>query len=356
MRTPRDDGFRVPAEWAPHARCWMAWPCRESLWGDGLEAARDAYAAVAKAIADFEPVTMLAEPDCLTDASVRCGSGVACMPMEMDDSWMRDSGPTFLLGPDGALAAVDWVFNAWGQRYRPYDRDAALARQVIDYVGAKRYPAPLVTEGGALHVDGEGTLLAVEPTLVNDNRNPGKNRAEIEALLLAYTGCSKLIWLPGGLHADETDGHVDNVACFASPGVVAAVVTEDRDDPSWEALQANLEVLRSTTDAAGRKLKVVPLPLPKAVKDGQGGRLSLSYVNFYVANGGVILPGFDDAADDKAFDTVVSLFPGRRVVQVPVLDILRGGGGIHCITQQQPAPPAGSDDTAADEAAPDDRA
>jgi len=339
MRTPRDDGFRMPAEWEAHARCWMAWPCRESLWGDGLEMARDAYAEVAKAVARFEPVTMIVEPDSLADASVRCGAGVRCMPMEHDDSWMRDSGPTFVVGPDGDLGAVDWIFNSWGQRYRPYDRDAEVAKRVIEHLGVRRFTAPLVTEGGALHVDGEGTLLAVEQTLVNPNRNGGKSRDEIEALLLAYTGSSKLIWLPGGLENDETDGHVDNVACFARPGTVVAMATDDRDDPNWEPLQANLEILRSSTDAAGRELEVVVLPQPKPRRDAAGERMALSYVNFYLANGGVIAPSFDDSADDKAFDLLNGLFSDRKVVQLPALDILRGGGGIHCITQQQPAPP-----------------
>lgn len=336
MRTPRDDGFRMPAEWEPHGRCWMAWPCRESLWGEGIEAARDAYAAVAKAIARFEPVTMIVPPDSLAEASVRCGSGVGCMPMEMDDSWIRDTGPTFVVGPGGEVAAVDWIFNAWGKRYRPYDRDAELAKRLIDYLEMKRYPAPIITEGGAIHVDGEGTLLAVEPTLVNANRNPGKSREEIESLLLAYTGCSKLIWLPGGLDKDETDGHVDNVACFTAPGTVVAMATDDRDDPNWEPLQANLEVLRSASDAAGRSLNVVTLPQPRPVANEAGERLALSYVNFFLANGGLVLPSFEDPADDKAFDVLGSLFPDRQVVQIPALDIVQGGGGIHCITQQQP--------------------
>lgn len=339
MPTPRQDGFRMPAEWEPHSRCWMAWPCRKSLWGEGLEAARDAFAEVAKAIAAFEPVTMLVEPDSLTDASVRCGSGVACMPMEMDDSWLRDTGPSFLLGPDGELAAVDWIFNSWGKRYRPYDRDADLAREILEYLKIKRYAAPLVTEGGALHVDGEGTLLAVEPSIVNDNRNPGKDKDQITELLLEYTGSSKLIWLPQGLRNDETDGHVDNVACFTAPGRVVVVATEDRDNPNWEPLQENLEVLRSATDAAGRSLEVVTLPLPREMKNSRDEPTALSYVNFYLPNGGVVLPGFDDPADDEAFETLSALFPGRRIVQVPVVDILKGGGGIHCITQQQPAPP-----------------
>src|SRR5690625_3224698 len=343
MRTPRQDGFRMPAEWEYHSRCWMAWPGRESLWGDGLEAARDGYAEVAKAISAFEPVTMLVEPDSLTEASVRCVSGVACLPMEMDDAWIRDSGPSFLLSPAGELAAVDWIFNAWGLSYRTYDHDAELASQIIDYLEVRRYQAPLVTEGGALHVDGEGTLLAVESSIATPNRNPRKDRAEIERLLLDYSGSTKVIWLPHGLLGDESDGHIDRVACFAAPGTILTVATEDRDNHKWARLQAHLEVLRTARDAGGRDFKIITLPLPQRKGSGKGEARALSYVNFYLANGGVILPGFDDPADDQASDIISGLFPTRREVRIPGPDILKGiGGGIHSITQQQPArPPVG---------------
>jgi len=340
MSTPREDGFFMPAEWAPHTRCWMAYPCREELWGERLAAARDAYAEVAKAVARFEKVTMLCAPEEIAEISLKCGAGVACVPVPLDDSWTRDSGPTFLVDREGRLAGVDWIFNAWGERFRPFDQDAALARAIIERTEAVAYSAPLVTEGGAIHSDGEGTLLVVEQTLLNENRNPGRSREEVEGLLKDYTGATKVVWLPCGLVDDETDGHIDNVACFARPGVVLAMTTDDKDDPNCERLQANLEVLRSATDAQGRPLEVVTLPQPKLRLDDEGRRMALSYINFYVANGAIIMPEFGESADNRAYDVIAAQFPGREVVQVPALDILYGGGGIHCITQQQPDPAA----------------
>ncbi|SMF21775.1 agmatine deiminase [Tistlia consotensis] len=347
MAGPVDDGFYMPAEWAPHARTWMAWPTREALWGEHLDAAREAYAEVARAIARFEPVTMIANPVAVAEASIKCGAGVGTMPMDHDDSWLRDSGPTFLVDGKGGLAGVDWVFNAWGERYRPYAHDARVAAEILARGEVRRYACDLVTEGGAIHVDGEGTLLAVRPTLLNDNRNPGRSVAEIERLLCSHTGASKIIWLPEGLVDDETDGHVDNVACFIGPARVLVQTTDDPDDANYERLQANRELLQAETDARGRPLEVVEVRQPKARYQEDGTRLGLSYVNFYFANGGVVLPSFDDPADDRAFDLFEELFPDRKIVQVPALDILHGGGGIHCITQQQPAveaPAADKDD------------
>lgn len=347
MARPVDEGFFLPAEWAPHARTWMAWPTREHLWGERLEEARDAYAEVAKAIARFEPVTMIANPTAVAEVSIKCGSGVAALPMEHDDSWLRDSGPTFLVDGKGGLAGVDWTFNAWGERFQPYDKDARVAAGILAHVDARRYASELVTEGGALNGDGEGTLLAVRGALVNDNRNPARSEREIEEMLCACTGVRKVLWLPGGLVDDDTDGHVDNVACFIGPGRVLALSTDDIDDDNYEPLQANLEVLRSASDALGRPLEVVEVRQPKPHFGDDGRRLALSYVNFHFANGGIVLPSFDDSADDRAFDLFAQLFPDRKIVQVPAIDILHGGGGIHCITQPQPAVEVPEDSEAA---------
>ncbi len=326
----------MPAEWAPHTRCWMGWPCNESLWGDRLDQAREAYAEVARSIAEFEPVTMIANPDSVAEVSIMCGSGVATFPLAHDDSWMRDNGPTFLLNKESELAGVDWTFNAWGEEYPHYEKDAAVAEALLEHLGVRRFATGLVTEGGAFHTDGEGTLMAVEGSIVNPNRNPRLNKEEIERLLLTHTGCSKLIWLPHGLTEDETDGHVDNVACFISPGRVAVATCKDTDNPDYEALRANLDLLRNSRDAAGRDLDVVEIPMAERVVHPERGVLPLTYINFYLANGAVIMPSFDDPADEVAFDLLEGLFPEREVVQVRALDIVVGGGGIHCITQQQP--------------------
>ncbi len=280
---------------------------------------------------------MIANPESVAEASLRCGSGVACLPMEHDDSWIRDNGPTFVIDGQGAVAGVNWQFNGWGERYTPYDKDAAVPGAVLQHLELPCYDAPLVLEGGSIHVDGEGTLLTTEQCLLNPNRNPELARDEIEELLRAYLGLRRVIWLGQGLEDDETDGHVDNLACFVRPGVVLAMTTEDTDDGNYEALADNLERLRAARDAKGRELEVIEIPQPEAEAGEDGRRLSKSYVNFYIANGGVVMPSFEDGKDKTAYEIVGKCFPQRGVRQVPASDIVRGGGGIHCITQQQPS-------------------
>ena len=338
MPSPADLGFHMPAEWAPHSRCWMAWPCREALWGEGLEAARDATADVAKAIAGFEPVTMVANPESLAEVSLRFSAGVSCLPMALDDSWLRDTGPSFLVDGRGGLSGIAWRFNGWGERYQPYDKDAVLAAAVLDHLEVERIDAPLILEGGSIHVDGEGTLITTEECLLNPNRNANLWREEIERLLASHLGIRKVIWLARGLVDDETDGHVDNLVSFVKPGVVLALTAGDPEDANHERLADNLERLRNTTDAQGRQLEVIEVEQPNPRLGDDGRRLALSYVNLYLANGGVVMPSFEDPADQKAYETVAQCFPERKVVQVPALDIVVGGGGIHCITQQQPQP------------------
>jgi len=337
-QVPVENGFFMPAEWAPHERCWMAWPCRDSLWGEGLAAARAAYAEVAKAIAGFEPVTMLANAEDLAQAVAACGGGVACQTLPLDDSWMRDSGPTFVVDGKGALAAVDWRFNAWGEKFHPYDQDALVPERLLSQLSVPRYAAPLVMEGGSFHVDGEGTLLTSEECLLNPNRNPNLDRAAIEDFLSRYLGVEAFVWLGQGLDKDDTDGHVDNIACFVRPGVVMAVTCDDPEDPNRAILQDNLARLCQARDAKGRALEVIELPQPREARYLRGQRLALSYVNYYIANGGIVMPSFGDANDAAAFEVVSKAFPDRKVVQVRADAILAGGGGIHCITQQQPRP------------------
>ena len=329
----------MPAEWEPHSRCWMAWPCRDEVWGEQMDAARTAYADVARAIADFEPVTLVCNPSDVAEASLTLGNGTAIdvVSMEIDDSWLRDSGPTFLLDRNGHLAGAHWRFNAWGQKYQPYSRDAVVAKRILKHVGARRFRAPFVLEGGAIHVDGEGTVLTTEQCLLNPNRNPDITKAQVEQNLRDWLGVSTVIWLPEGIEDDETDGHVDEIACFVRPGVVLALSTDDKSDGNFDTLQTNLDILRSAKDAKGRPLQVIEVPQP-ARQEHNGKRLSLSYVNFYIANGGIVMPAFDVAEDERAFRIIRDAFPNRHVVQVHARDIFLGGGGIHCITQQQPAP------------------
>jgi agmatine deiminase len=256
--------------------------------------------------------------------------------MPLDDSWMRDSGPSFIIDGRGGLAGVDWRFNAWGDKFLPYDRDALVAERLLERLSVRRYAAPLVLEGGSIHVDGEGTLLTSEECLLHPNRNPELDRTAIEELLRRYLGVKAFVWLGQGLDKDDTDGHVDNIACFVRPGVVMAVTCDDPADPNHAILQDNLARLGKTRDARGRALEIIELPLPREPRYLDGQRLALSYVNFYIANGGIVMESFGDANDAQAREIVSKAFSDRQVVQVPALDILAGGGGIHCITQQQP--------------------
>lgn len=335
MTHPAAEGFFMPAEWAPHARCWMAWPVREETFPNGLPAARAAYAEVAKAIAQFEPVTMLCPDGALADVSLACGPGVSVLPVPCSDSWLRDNAPSFVVNGKGDVAGVHWGFNAWGRNYDDFQLDTQVGRLILENQGLRRFAAPLVMEGGSFHVDGEGTLLTTEECLLNPNRNPHLSRGEIEAHLASHLGVREFIWLNRGYEQDETDGHIDEIAAFVKPGVVLTMVTDDTSDPNYPVFQDNVARLKAARDAAGRPLEVVTLRTPSR-QEQHGVRLTLSYTNFYMANGGIVMPLFEDPMDAEAITLFGKLFPERRIVPVPALDIVRGGGGIHCITQQQP--------------------
>lgn len=335
--TPRADGFIMPAEWERHTRCWMAWPTRADVWGDGVKAAQQAYAEVASAIAQFEPVTMIARADMATNASLTCGKGVSILPLEHDDAWLRDTAPSFVRNAAGEVAGVHWGFDDYGRKGKGHERDQQVGARILEHTKLKRYAAPLVFEGGAIHTDGEGTGLICAGSALDERRNPGIDRARIEEVMRDYLGIERLIWLEHALIDDETSGHVDNLACFAAPGRVVALVGRDKNDPDYEGLQANLATLQGATDAQGRQIEVVEVPQPSVRTREDGTRLTRSYLNFYLANDAVILPVFEVSADDAAIKAVRSAFPKREIVPVVANDIVRGGGGIHCITQQQPA-------------------
>ena len=326
----------MPPEWEPHAGCWMAWPCRPENWDD-LEETSAMYVAVARAVARHEPVTMTANAE---DAGAARGAlagipGVEVVVVPSDDSWARDTAPTFVTDGRGGLGGVDWRFNAYGGIYEEYGRTRGMARRILDLLGARRFAAPLVLEGGAVHVDGEGTVLTTAEVVLDPHRNPGLGRDEAERLLCEYLGAEKVLWLSSALDHDNTGGHVDNLACFAAAGVVVALACADPVDPQYAALQENLARLRAATDARDRTLEVVELPMP-ARPEFKGRRLSPSYVNFYVANDAVVMPSFGDPADGEARDVLARLFPSRTIVPVPTLELAKADGNVHCITQQQP--------------------
>jgi agmatine deiminase len=332
----RAPAFRMPAEWARHERCLMAWPTRVELWGDEFEPAKAEYAAVARAIARFEPVLMATLPGSGAEARERCGPNVDVIEMPLDDSWMRDSGPIFVLAPNGERAGVDFKFNAWGERFHPYADDDLIPQRLLTRLGIARRPSPMVLEGGSITVDGEGTLITTEQCLLNPNRNPDWTREDIEGELRRRLGVKTIVWLPFGIAEDSvTDGHVDGVCAFVRPGVVLQTVA-DRTDPNWERSQANRRRLADARDAAGRALEVIEMPyLPRAEVGGRSVRVPP--VNFYVANGAVIAPVSGAATDGAMLDLIAAAFPEREVVPAAARVIGYGGGGIHCITQQVPA-------------------
>jgi agmatine deiminase len=336
-RTPLEAGFRMPAEWARHERCWMAWPYRPELWGGDLGETQKAYARVAGAIAAFEPVTMIAPPVAVDDARRHCGPRVEILTLEIDDSWTRDSGPAFLVGPGGSRAATAWHFNAWGGKYERYQEDAQLARRLCAHLGLRCFQSPLHLEGGALAVDGEGTVLTTESCALNPNRNPGFTKRDVEAELCRALGASKVIWLPGALTEDDiTDGHVDGLACFARPGFVLLETMTGPDSPTREMMRENRRALEGATDAKGRPIEVVEMEEAWEAEP-ESDTWCRSYINFYVANGGIVMPAYGVPGDARARAVVAKAYPDRKVVQIDVRKVAIGGGGIHCITQQQPA-------------------
>ncbi|AVZ75480.1 agmatine deiminase [Streptomyces lunaelactis] len=335
--------FRMPPEWAPHERTWMAWPGPNVTFsGEDLAGSRRAWASVARAVRRFEPVTMVVGPGQSDGARTLLGPDIDLVERELDDAWMRDIGPTFVTNGD-RLAAVDWVFNGWGaQEWASWEHDSKVARHVADLTGVPVHSSPLVNEGGGIHVDGEGTVLLTETVQLGPERNPGWTKEEVEAEIHAKLGTTKAIWLKRGLTADYpphgfgTLGHVDIVAAFAGPGVVVAHTQPDPAHPDHELCEENVEMLRLQTDARGSRLDVVEVPAPTVVREEGHGWVDYSYINHYVCNGGVVLCGFDDPRDEVAAGIFRRLYPGRTVTLVDARTIFAGGGGIHCITQQQP--------------------
>lgn len=335
---PAELGYSMPAEWAPHAGCWMAWPKRAPLWREYFDGARRDTALVAQAIARHEPLTMIADPGQEESARSLCGPSVTVVTMPIDDSWLRDAAPTIVRMRDGGRAAAAFTFNAWGGKYHPHDQDATLGERLALLAGLPAYRSALTIEGGSFLSDGEGTLITAETCVLNPNRNPGWTRAEADAELRAMLGVEKVIWLPGDVTDTETDGHVDGYVSFVRPGTVLCEVVADPQDPRYPIMAENRRVLESETDAQGRPFKLVPIvEAPRSAVPADADGYCRSYVNFYIANGAIIAPAYGIAEDAQALATLRQAYPDRIVEMVPLNDLFRGGGGIHCITQQIPA-------------------
>lgn len=355
--TPKADGFRMPAEWESHSGCIMIFPERGDSWSYGGYAARKAFAQVASAIAESEKVTVCASEKQYENARRIMPPEVRVIEASSNDSWARDYAPTFVTG-ENTVRGINWSFNAWGGLYDglyfPWDKDDKLARKLCDLYDADMYDkSGFILEGGSIHVDGEGTCITTEECLLSKGRNPELTKDEIEHNLREYLNVDKIIWLPYGIYNDETNGHVDNICAFVKPAEVVLAWTDDENDPQYERSAACYDVLSKSLDAKGRKITVHKLYMPKPVlvtaEDCNGldtmdfkpvrtpeERLAASYVNFYISNKSVIMPFFDDPADEPARKLLEKLFPERKIVPVYARDILLGGGNIHCITQQIP--------------------
>ena len=318
----------------------MAWPKRREIWGEYLEAAREDYVRVARAIARFEPLTMVADPADAEEPRRRCGPTIRVVELPIDDSWLRDSGPSFVVNEKGERAASCFVFNAWGDKIRPYDEDAAVGARIGKLLGDPVYTSDLVVEGGGFLSDGEGTLITAATCVLNPTRNPGWTKARAEAELCAMLGVTKVIWLPGDPTDTETDGHVDGYVAFFKPGGVLLETVADPSDPRFAIMAENRAVLERERDARGRAFELVPIAeAPRSAAPAGARAFCRSYVNFYIANGAIIVPAYGIAEDAEVVATLRRAYPGREIVPVVLNDLFRGGGGIHCITQQQPAGP-----------------
>jgi agmatine deiminase len=322
--------MRLPAEWETHERTLIGWPCRAELWGETMAHARRDYAAVANAIGAFEPVTMIAaNASDAARARAACSAAVEVIELPLDDSWLRDCGPIYVHDQDGRRVAIHFKFNAWGEKFSPWDSDAAVGARIAEHLGDPVRRAPLVLEGGSILSDGDGTLLTTEQCLLNPNRNPTLSREQIESALSEHLGVERTIWLAHGLIEDrDTDGHVDLVASFLAPGR-ALLQTVAQDNPNYERCQEN----RARLQGAGVEVLEMPF-LPYAVVAGE--TVATGYLNLYLCNGAAIVPVTGADSDADALAIIAGAFPGRELVPVPGAVLAYGGGGPHCITQQVP--------------------
>lgn len=336
--TPASLGYRWPAEWEPQAAVWLSWPRNPATWPGKFEPVAAEFAQFARAIAEYQPVHILAGGEVLSQARELVGgrANITLHDVLTNDSWCRDHGPSFLSGQGLPPALVDWQYNAWGGKYPPFDRDNEVPERIAEITGRKRFAAGIIMEGGAIEPNGKGTILTTESCLLNPNRNPQLSREDVERYLRDYLACRKVLWMRGGeVAGDDTDGHIDQLARFIDPRTIVCAVCTNPDDENYGPTQQNLVELQGFTDQDDRPLEVVPLPLPEAMFfDGQ--RLPASYCNFLIINGAVLVPQFGDrAADERALAILRELMPGRAIVGLPSLDLVWGLGSFHCLSQQE---------------------
>lgn len=355
--TPASLGLRMPPEWAPHASTWTSWPFDDDLWVGHLGGVRGEFADLVATIARFEPVTLnVRDEEAEGDARTRIGAAATRLLAErapqvlanvsyhripLNDVWFRDNGPLFVQeapvgGSPGRVALTDWGFNAWGRKYAPWDDDDRAPARLAERLGMLRFAAPAIMEGGALELNGRGVCLTTRSCLLEPNRNPELNEQQLERLLRDYLGVTQLVWLERGLEGDHTDGHIDTFARFVADETIVCAVEPRADDPNHASMARNLEQLRDLRTADGRPYRVIELPLPLKRIELEGQRVPPTYANFYVGNGFVIVPQYQDDNDERALAVLRPLFPGRQVIGLRATSLITGGGAFHCVTQQQP--------------------
>ena len=345
-KTPAALGFRMPAEWHPHRSTWLTWPKDPETWPDRVTHVEEIYLQMLAALTPHEIVHLLVDDE-ETEHAVRrrcefaSATNIGFHHVETVDSWIRDYGPNFLVGPNGEGAFNDWIFNAWGNKYEELKKDDTVPRRLEPVIGLPRFSPGIVMEGGSIEVNGAGCVLTTEQCLLNKNRNPQLTREEIEQYLKDYLGVTKVLWLGEGIVGDDTDGHIDDIARFVAPNVIVCALEDDPEDANYEILRDNLGRLKSMTNVDGKPFEIVTLPMPGVVGGKSTGardleRLPASYANFYIGNSVVLLPVFGHANDARATKTLQRLFPARRVVPINCEPLVWGMGTIHCVSQQQP--------------------
>jgi agmatine deiminase len=343
--TPRSLGYRMPAEWEPHEATWLSWPHKEESWPGAFEPVPAIFVEITRHLAESELVRInVADQDSaarVRELLRRGGVNLDAVRFHLiptNDAWARDHGPVYVIREAGGLrerAIVDWGYNAWGNKYPPYDLDDVVPQRIAEESGEVLFQPGIVMEGGSFDVNGRGTLLTTESCLLNPNRNPDASREQIEWYLREYLGVNRILWLGEGIVGDDTDGHIDDLSRFVGPDTVMTAIEADPTDENYRPLRENLARLEAMTNQDGRKLRVVAMPMPGPIYfDGQ--RLPASYANFYIANRTVLLPTFRHENDVRAIEILQGLYPDRRVVGIDCTDLVWGLGAVHCVTQQQP--------------------
>ena len=333
---PKDLGFFMPGEWQSHQQTWMMWPPGlDPERYPNIDTMRAAYAETANLISEFEPVTIIANENDINSLSSMITNNVSTMVKQIDDSWCRDSGPTFISN-NAKIAGVDWTFNNYGEATGPdYINDAKIAGKILKHLDILHFKAPIVLEGGAIHSDGMGTLMLTEDVIFDPSRNPGLDKKEAEYILEKYLGVENFIWLIAALEYDDTGGHIDNLACFTPNKQILALTESNQQDSNFDRLQENMDRLKHAKNINGDNYEIISIQQP-SYRKFLNERMALSYINFYIANDAIVLPVFNDPMDKNAIDTISKVFHDRKIVTLEGSRIVEGGGGVHCITQQQP--------------------